>query len=76
MTNTQTSKLHPEMLKMFNSPIYRRKVKRAVQAIKTLHGMNHGKLPGKSDSFKPDNSTAHFFSQLTEAGMERSRGKQ
>jgi hypothetical protein len=73
MTNTNQGKLHPEMLKMFNSPFYRKKIKRAVTALKVLHNI-HSKLPGKSSSLSPDTSTAHYFSQPTEFTMERRNG--
>ena len=75
MSNNKEVKLHPETLKMFNSPGYRKKVKRAVVALKVLHNIK-GKLKRKDSSLKPDISTAHYFSQLTEAGMERRNNKQ
>ena len=75
MNNTKDGKMHPETLKMYNSPIYRKKVKRAVVALKDLHNIK-GKLKRKDSSLKPDISTAHYFSQLTEAGMERRNNKQ
>jgi len=71
MSTAKTSKLHPEVLKLFNSPIYRRKVKRAAEAIKNKHGLHQKKLPRKGNSLAPDLSTVHYFSQLTEYSMER-----
>lgn len=37
-------KKNPEQLKMFNSPIYRRRIKRMVEMTKTVRGIS-GKIP-------------------------------
>jgi len=46
------SKLHPEILKMYNSPIYRRKIKKMVEIAKTFKlvqtGIVSGKLPSRA----------------------------
>lgn len=41
------SKLHPEILKMYNSPIYRQRVKKMVEAIKVYKFTQTGKVMGK-----------------------------
>lgn len=47
MTKEKT-RLHPEQLKLYNSPLYRHKIKRMVESIKTLRNIPWGsKLPGK-----------------------------
>jgi hypothetical protein len=53
----ERSKLHPEQLKLFNSSIYRQKVKSVVERIKNYRGIPHGtKLPGKPNQLKPNAS--------------------
>ena len=69
MSNNKPA-IHPELLKMFNSPLYRKKVKRAVVALKSLHNINH-KLSRKGSSLTPDTSTAHYFSQHIDTSSER-----
>jgi hypothetical protein len=64
-----SNKLHPETLKMFNSPNYRKQVKRVVVAIKDLHNLK--KIKRKGSSLVPDLSTVHYFSQGTEVGSDR-----
>ena len=46
-TKNNPSKLHPEILKMYNSPIYRRKVKKMVEMAKTFKLVQTGKVMGK-----------------------------
>lgn len=46
-TKNNPSKLHPEILKMYNSPIYRKKVKKMVEAAKTFKLVQTGKVSGK-----------------------------
>ena len=49
------SKIDSDQLKVFNSPIYRRKIKRIVESVKRLRGIPHGtKLPGRPKQLKPD----------------------
>jgi len=71
MSTTKDNKLHPEVLKLFNSPIYRRKIKRAVETIKTYHLLHQKKLTRRGNSLTPDKSTAHYFSQSTDVGHDR-----
>lgn len=51
-TKNNPSKLHPEILKMYNSPIYRRKIKKMVEMAKTFKlvqtGVVMGKLPNRA----------------------------
>ena len=37
--------IHPELLKLYNSPGYRRKIKRATEFAKAFHGILNGKVP-------------------------------
>jgi hypothetical protein len=46
-TKNNPSKLHPEILKMYNSPIYRKKVKKMVERAKTYKLVETGKVMGK-----------------------------
>lgn len=46
-TKNNPSKLHPEILKMYNSPIYRRKIKKMVEMAKTFKLVQTGVVPGK-----------------------------
>ena len=46
-TKNNPSKLHPEILKMYNSPIYRKKVKKMVERAKTFKLVQTGKVMGK-----------------------------
>jgi len=46
-TEKKPSNLHPEFLKMYGSPVYRKKVKFVVESIKNVRGISSGKLPGK-----------------------------
>ena len=46
-TKNNPSKLHPEILKMYNSPIYRRKIKKMVEMAKTFKLVQTGKVMGK-----------------------------
>jgi len=46
-TKNNPSKLHPEILKMYNSPIYRKKVKKMVERAKTFKLVQTGVVPGK-----------------------------
>jgi hypothetical protein len=39
--------IHPELLKLYNSPNYRRKIKRAIEFAKSFHGILDGKIPRK-----------------------------
>lgn len=51
----QKSRLHPELLKMYNSPIYRKKIKHMVESIKFYRNIPHGsKLPGNPKQLKND----------------------
>lgn len=47
MSTNNPSKLHPEILKMYNSPIYRQKIKRMVEAVKTFKFVQTGKAESK-----------------------------
>jgi hypothetical protein len=44
--NKDKPKMHPELFKMFNSPIYRKKIKTMVESIKDLRGIRGTKLKG------------------------------
>ena len=46
-TKNNPSKLHPEILKIYNSPNYRKKVKRMVERIKMNYFAQTGKVMGK-----------------------------
>ena len=46
-TKNNPSKLHPEILKMYNSPIYRRKIKKMVEMAKTFKLVQTSKVMGK-----------------------------
>ena len=46
-TKNNPSKLHPEVLKLYGSPIYRRKIKRIVETAKTFHNMIGKKVPNR-----------------------------
>jgi hypothetical protein len=46
-TKNNPSKLHPEILKMYNSPIYRKKIKKMVEMAKTFKLVQTGKVMGK-----------------------------
>ena len=46
-TKNNPSKLHPEILKMYNSPVYRRKIKKMVEMAKTFKLVQTGVVPGK-----------------------------
>ena len=46
-TKNNPSKLHPEILKMYNSPIYRRKIKKMVEMAKNIKYVQTGVVPGK-----------------------------
>ena len=46
-TKNNPSKLHPEILKMYNSPIYRRKIKKMVEMAKNIKYVQTGKIMGK-----------------------------
>ena len=46
-TKNNPSKLHPEILKMYNSPIYRKKIKKMVEMAKTFKLVQTGKVLGK-----------------------------
>jgi hypothetical protein len=87
MSNNDKTRIHPELLKILNSSTYRKKVKRVVESIKNLRGLN--KLPGRPHKLKasatdkekerhakmcagrPDRSTAHYFAQSSEHNYER-----
>lgn len=45
MSSKPTSKVHPEMLKMYNSPAYRKKIKKSTESAKMLRGILGQKLP-------------------------------
>lgn len=54
MSNTTTKNV--EQLKIYNSPIYRKKIKRMVELVKTVRGI-HGKIPrGKLPPLKANAS--------------------
>jgi hypothetical protein len=59
-TKNNPSKLHPEILKMYNSPIYRKKVKKMVERAKTFKlvqtGVVSGKLPRRAKLTKKNPS--------------------
>jgi hypothetical protein len=46
-TKNNPSKLHPELFKMYNSPIYRKKIKKMVERAKSLKFAQTGKVMGK-----------------------------
>ena len=46
-TKNNPSKLHPEILKMYNSPIYRKKIKKMVERAKTFKLVQTGKVMDK-----------------------------
>lgn len=46
-TKNNPSKLHPELFKMYNSPIYRKKIKKMVERAKALKFAQTGKVMGK-----------------------------
>ena len=46
-TKNNPSKLHPEILKMYNSPVYRKKIKKMVERAKTFKLVQTGKVVGK-----------------------------
>ena len=46
-TKNNPSKLHPEILKMYNSPVYRKKIKKMVERAKTFKLVQTGKVMGK-----------------------------
>ena len=49
----EKSKIDPDQLKVFNSPIYRRKIKRIVESVKRLRGIPHDtKIPGRPKQLK------------------------
>lgn len=57
----EKSKLHPEVLKMYNSSVYRKRIKRIVESIKTLRNIPHGtKLPGRPNQLKKTASEAEI----------------
>jgi len=72
--STNNSAIHPELLKMYNSFNYRRKVKRIATALKDLRNMNKG-LKSKGDSFTPDCTTAHYFAQNIDTHSDRKNTK-
>ena len=45
MATNNSSKQHPEALKLYGSPIYRRKIKRIVETAKTYHNIIGKKVP-------------------------------
>ena len=45
MATNNPSKLHPEMLKLYGSPNYRKKIKRITEAAKTFHKLIDKKVP-------------------------------
>lgn len=48
-TKNNPSKLHPELLKIYNSPIYRRKIKRMIETTKSLRNIMWGdKIPHRA----------------------------
>ena len=46
-TKSNPSKLHPEILKMYNSPIYRKKIKKMVEMAKTVKSYQTGAIVSK-----------------------------
>lgn len=51
----EKSKIDSEQLKIYNSPIYRRKVKRIVESVKRLRNIPWGtKIPGQPKQLKTD----------------------
>lgn len=54
--NKEKSRVHPELLKIYNSPIYRKRVKKVTEGIKLLRGMIGTKLPGKPNKL-PGNAS-------------------
>ncbi len=66
-TKNNPSKLHPEILKMYSSPIYRRKIKKMVEIAKTFKlvqtGVVMGKLPNRAklDKKNPSDSELEKF---------------
>jgi hypothetical protein len=67
MSNTTRNS---EELKMFNSPIYRRRIKRMVEMVKTVRGI-HGKLP--KGKLPPLKSTATSKEKEKQAQQEAYR---
>jgi len=47
MATNNPSKLHPEMLKLYGSPNYRKKIKRITEAAKTYRNILNGKVPNR-----------------------------
>ena len=39
--------IHPELLKLYNSPNYRKKIKRITEAAKTYRNILNGKVPNR-----------------------------
>jgi len=50
------SKLHPEALKMYGSPMYRKKIKRMTEFAKAFHGILNGKVPHRAKLSKSNPS--------------------
>lgn len=51
----EKNRIHPELLKVYNSPLYRKRIKRMVASIKSLRGIHWGtKLPGNINPIKKD----------------------
>ena len=74
-TKNNPSKLHPEILKMYNSPIYRRKIKKMVEIAKTFKlvqtGVVMGKLPNRAklDKKNPSDSELESFARITSLSL-------
>jgi len=57
MSTKDKPSIHPELLKIYNSPTYRKKVKKVIESIKNLRGFKHGeKLRGRPNKL-PANAT-------------------
>jgi hypothetical protein len=48
--------IHPELLKLYNSPNYRKKIKRMIETAKTHHGMLDSKVPRRAKLSKSNPS--------------------
>lgn len=46
-TKNNPSKLHPELLKMYNSPVYRKKIKKMVELAKNVKSYQRGAIMSK-----------------------------
>ena len=67
------TKIHPELLKLYNSPNYRKKIKRMTEAAKALRGILNSKLHhrAKLGMSNPSDKALQEFNKINQFKLDK-----